>query len=113
MTPRELTAEQLDQLIRTAERQLAYYCKAWRRVQAIGMPLNDPFALAICHVWEALDRWRAHLEQMKRERQPAGYHTSEALPPAHEVTMGAQPTPEEVERWKAQFAARHGPRRKR
>ena len=67
MTSRDLTGEQLDRLIRTADEQLDYYLRAWRRVQANDIPLDDPLAVGICETWNAVARWRGTLVKLRNE----------------------------------------------
>src|SRR5687767_6771543 len=67
MTSRDLTGEQLDRLIHTANEQLAYYLRAWQRVQANNIPLDDPLAVGICETWNAITRWRGILVKLRHE----------------------------------------------
>jgi hypothetical protein len=72
VTSRDLTAEQIDRMIAVADRQFAYYRKAWQRCQDNRIPLDDPLATGLCHVGEAIRVWREKLVKMK-QRLPQPY----------------------------------------
>ena len=108
MTSRDLTGEQLDRLIRTADEHLAYYLRAWRRVQANDIPLDDPLAMGICETWNAVLAWRQRLVTL-RERLPKLYRP---LASPHRTSGLASKTQPWAERQRraAAAVARHAAR---
>jgi hypothetical protein len=108
MTSRHLTAEQIDRMIAVADRQFAYYCKAWQRCQDNHIPIDDPLAAGLCHVGEAVRVWREELVKMK-QRLPQLYRplakmektqglASVDLPDAHRQRDAARAVAEHAKR---------------
>src|SRR5688572_23509479 len=108
MTLRDLTGEQLDRLIRDADRQFGYFSRAWRRCQANDIPLDDPLAIGICDVGAALKLWRDRLEQLKR--QLPQHHRPLAKPTKNHGLREVEQPWAQQQRQAAEEVARHAER---
>ena len=63
---RSLTRSQLNQILRQVQRQMDYYLRLWRRVEATGFPLTDPLVVEVCAAWESLGRVEKVVEGLAR-----------------------------------------------